>query len=511
MKCFAAIDIGSFELSMKIFEMSSRGRVKELDHIRHRIELGTDTYNTGKISSARVDELCRQLLEFKRIMKSYDVSDYKIYGTSAIRETSNTLIIIEQIKLRTGLDVEVLSNSEQRFLHLKAVATKSEEFEKCVNEGAVIADIGGGSTQLSLYKEGALYNSQNVRLGILRMREMLADLQPKTRDYAKLVEELVDNHLLPYANLYIGDKRINNLIIIDDYISHIIQRAAGKDSVSAKEYEDFITHISNEDLSKVCKKYDIPEESASLLPTSALLIKRILEVTGADNIWAPGVSLSDGIAYEHAENKKIYKNSHDFSADVISEAKHMAKRYKSNTPRNTLVEDVAVKVFDRTKKLHNLDARGKLLLRVAAILADCGRFVSVEDTAECSYTIIKSTDILGLSKQEQEIVANIVRFNKTHFVYYKELSHNVEITRESYLTLSKLAAIFRISDGVCRSYKPKIKDLDINIKDDELVFNVTSNEDIVLEKGFFERKARLFEEVFSCKPVIKRKKKISGL
>ena len=53
-KVFAAIDVGSYELAMKIFQFSGKDGMREIDHIRHRVELGTDTYNTGKISHERV-------------------------------------------------------------------------------------------------------------------------------------------------------------------------------------------------------------------------------------------------------------------------------------------------------------------------------------------------------------------------------------------------------------------------------------------------------------------------
>ena len=123
-RTFAAIDVGSYELGMKIFEFTNKGGMKEIDSIRHSIELGTDTYQNGIINTHHMDELCSVLSDFASIMRSYKVDDYKAYGTSAIRETKNTMIVIEQIKLRTGIRVDVLSNSEQRFLHYKAAAIK---------------------------------------------------------------------------------------------------------------------------------------------------------------------------------------------------------------------------------------------------------------------------------------------------------------------------------------------------------------------------------------------------
>ena len=115
-KTFAAIDVGSYELSMKIFEVSKARGIHEIDHIRHSIDMGTETYITGKLGYERAEELCRILGEFRDIMKSYQVETYKAYGPSAIREMKNKAILLDQVEQRTGIKIDVLSNSEQRFL-----------------------------------------------------------------------------------------------------------------------------------------------------------------------------------------------------------------------------------------------------------------------------------------------------------------------------------------------------------------------------------------------------------
>ena len=507
MKIFAAIDVGSYELAMKIYEISSKGNIKEIDHIRKRIELGTDTYNTGKISSERVDEVCNTLLEFKRIMAGYKVDQVKVYGTSAIRETQNTLIVIEQIYLRTGLKVEVLSNSEQCFLHYKAVASRGERFEELIHDGSAIVDIGGGSIQVSLFSDSRLRATQNIRLGILRIREILADLEAKTTDYASLVSELVDNHFYYFNELFMSDTKVDSVIVVDDYISYIIQRAFGKDFVTTDEYKKFIKEVKEEKASVIAKKYGLSEEYASLLVPSAILVRKLVKLAGAAKIWAPGVSLSDGMAYDYAQSLKLMKNSHDFEADVVSCAEEVASRYKSNKQRCELVENVALKLFDETKKIHGLSARERLLLRIAAILSDCGKYMSLEDAAECSYVIIMATEMIGISHAEREIIANVVKFNKAHFEYYSDLAKASLLEKEDYLTITKLTAIFRLADGICRSYKAKVKGIKVSIKESEMIINADCDETLILERGFFERKARFFDEVFSIKPVLVHKKK----
>ena len=213
MKTFAAIDVGSYELAMKIYEISTRGRMKEIDSIRHSIELGTDTYKTGKISLERVDELCEVLREFARIMDTYKVDDYKAYGTSAIRETENTMIILDQIKNRTGIVVEEISNSEQSFLDYKAVATKGEDFKHIIEQGTAIVDIGGGSIQVSLFDKDVLITTQNMRLGVLRLRERLTELKSKTNHYEDLIADMANPHFALFKKMYLKNREIKNIYL----------------------------------------------------------------------------------------------------------------------------------------------------------------------------------------------------------------------------------------------------------------------------------------------------------
>ena len=124
----AAIDVGSFEVEMGIYEISNRNRIRKLDHIRHVTALGSDTYNNGKISYEMVEELCDVLAGFAGIMKSYKVTEYRAYATSAMREARNNRIVLDQIRVRTGIQIRIISNSEQRFLGYKAIAVSDDEF-----------------------------------------------------------------------------------------------------------------------------------------------------------------------------------------------------------------------------------------------------------------------------------------------------------------------------------------------------------------------------------------------
>lgn len=146
--------------------------------------------------------------EFAQIMESYKVTAYKAYGTSAIRETENTLILQDQIEQRTGIWVETLSNSEQRFLDYKSIASKGETFRRIIEEKTAILDIGGGSIQISLFDKDTLVSTQNLRLGVLRLQELLNHLNAGSTQMERLVDELATAQLDDYKKLYLKDREI---------------------------------------------------------------------------------------------------------------------------------------------------------------------------------------------------------------------------------------------------------------------------------------------------------------
>ncbi len=511
-KTFAAIDVGSYELAMKIFEVSKTRGMKEIDHIRHSIDMGTESYTTGKLSYQRAEELCRVLREFSGIMKAYQVSDYVAYGTSAVRETENTIILLDQIQQRTGIHIEVLSNSEQRFLDYKSIAFQGEGFLKIIENGTAIVDIGGGSIQISLFDKDTLVSTQNMKLGVLRLRDNLAHLNASIRQYENFLDEIINAQMAVYKKLYLKDREIKNIIIVDDYISTLLRKKSINNEMTgyagAELFEKFRDVYHKESLSELAKRWDMPEETMPLMYIALIMTKRIMEIMGAELIWAPGVTLCDGIAYEYAQKNKIMVSTHDFEQDIIACAHNISKRYRGSKKRSETLEQIALTIFDSMKKIHGLGNRERLLLQLSTILHDCGKYISMTNLAECSYNIIMSTEVIGLSHMERQIVANVVKYNHMEFEYFEEMSRYGVTDQASYLKMAKLTAILRLANGLDRSHKQKFKNVKTALKDGQLIITVDTNDDITLEKGLFGASAMFFEEVYSVRPIIRQKRTI---
>ncbi|MBE5829777.1 MAG: HD domain-containing protein [Butyrivibrio sp.] len=510
---FAAIDVGSYEMALKIFELSDKRGVKELDHVRHRMDLGSETYATGKIGSRHVEEMMRILTEFRQIMKTYGATHYKAYGTSAIRETRDIVVLQELIRQRTHIQIDVLSNSEQRFLDYKSIALKNEQFQEVIKRPTAIIDIGGGSIQISLFEKDALIATQNLKTGVLRLHAIMQTVHATRNRYFELISELVGSQLAVFSKMYLKDRKVENLIIIDDYVSPVVRKLKASPDmegfISSAEYNGILEKASDINTASVAKKLDLPEENIPFLYVSGILIKCILDLTKAENIWAPGVTLCDGIAYEYAEKKNFIKAPHDFEHDIISCAQNISKRYMGSKSRRETLWKIASEIFDNTKKIHGLSKRERLLLQVATMLHDCGKYISMINLGDCSFNIIMSTEIIGLSHKERAIVANVVRYNHEPFDHFGEGSQYLEgMSFEDYLVVAKLTAIIRVANSLDRTHKQKFRDVKVTVKDRELIINIDTRDDITLEKGLFTNRAQFFEEVFGIKPVIKQKKMI---
>ncbi len=507
-KTFAAIDVGSYETSMKIYELSGKSTMREIDCVSRRLDLGTSTYATGKIAPDRLDELCKTLKEFAELMGSYKVDSYKLYGTSAIRETSNTTIVLDQIALRTGLDMVILSNSEQRFLDYKSIASKGESFRRIIEEKTAIVDIGGGSIQLSLFDNGTLVSTQNLRLGVLRIQELLGQMKVSPSKMEQVVDEMIGAQLSAYKKLYLKDREIHNIIIVDDYISPWAVKRTGKHSemLGAADFDELLDILRNKNTTEAAKSLDVVEERVPLVFISTVLACRIAELMGASRIWAPGVTLCDGIAYEYGESIKMFRDNHDFEQDILACAMNMSKRYMGSRKRAQTLENIATTIFDSMKKVHGLGKRERLYLRLAAILHDCGKYVSLMNIGETSYNIIMTTEIIGLSHREREMVASIVRFNHSDFTYRERVTNRRATDQDTYLTVAKLTAILRLASSLDRSHKQKFMDMKAVLRDNELHLSAQTKEDTTLEISYFATRAAFFQEVFSVTPVMKQRK-----
>ena len=211
--------------------------------------------------------------------------------------------------------------------------------------------------------------------------------------------------------------------------------------------------------------------------------------------------MSDGIIYSYCSRTCGYKLSFNPEEDLVRAARNVAKRYKTDKKHIDFVEKAALEIFDTSKKLSGLKERDRLLLRLSAILHECGKFVHATDHNEAAYALIRYTDLIGLDSDELDTIALVVRLypkqNPYENFYYRSLPPNKKVI------VSKLTAMLRIADAMDASHRQKAGKISVTLQPDKLHISLDAAEDMSFEMWSFEHRGVLFEQIIGVKPELR--------
>ena len=498
-KTFAAIYVGSSELKMKCYEVSGKKSFKLIDQVAKTIELGRDTYNHGSIKADTLSEVCDTLIGFKK--KEYQITEYRAYATSAIREAVNQELVLDHIERNTGVTVKVLSNSEQRYMIFKGLVAKYAGFHQVVSKNTAFVDIGAGSVQVSLFDKNNLVLTENIHIGTVRIREYLA-MAEKVGRYEQAISEYVDSDIASFRNIYLNDKEIKNIIAVGDVAEmaqFIIPELKEKEMITRKQFEKLNRKIITLPPEELAEKYGIPYEKATLI-----IYESFLNNCKAEEIYVPNVEFCDGIVTSYMDEGSRVVFNHNFEDDIIASAMYLNRRYRCNRAHTDRVASFALALFDGMKKVHGLGRKERLQLHIAAILHECGNYINLNDGAMNSYYIVANSEIIGLTHKERMEIANVIRYN-LFFLPSKE-AVAAELGQADYIVVAKLAAILRIANVLDKSHTQKIDDISVTVSNDKLVISAKTYDDLALETGLFESRADFFEQIYGIRPVLRTRR-----
>lgn len=510
----SAIDIGSYSLKMKIVEVDETGNLRTLERLSKPASLGRDTFSMGKVSYETVEEACEIVTGFQHLMQEYESKNYRAVATSAIREAQNRDYLVDQIKLKTGLKVEVLTNTQERYLTYKAIRENLPEYQAIGNKGVMVVEVGSGSVEMTLYHKGKLQRTHNMKLGHLRLRELLSSLEDRSHDFPGLLDEYVESHL-DILNFVKERYELNYFIALGSemrVISKLCNQSDRTDElrqISLRDFQRLFEEIIHKPTPLLAKDYGLPADMAATLLPSMVVLKKCMELTTADQLYTPQVSLVDGIVSDFIDQRFKTARQEEFKEDVQELARALARKYHADMNHAVDVEEKALILFDALKKTHGMKEQEKQLLQLAAKLHDIGKFMNLNKHYLHSYNAIKASEILGLSEEELEIVANVARYHSSQVPQQSHPNYWHMRTRDRVVT-AKLVAIIRIADALDRSHRQKIKGLRVQMKGQEMLIRGESEEDTLLEEWTFDVKSEFFQEVFGIRPVLKVKRKMAN-
>jgi len=292
-KKYGAIDIGSNAIRLLVSNVivteGKEPQFKKSALVRVPIRLGADSFVSGLISEQNTKRMIDAMEAFKLLMKVHNVERYKACATSAMREAENGLEIAERIFNETGVEIDIISGKEE------AAIISSTDLNQLIegNNSYLYVDVGGGSTEFTVFSEGNILVSKSFKMGTVRL---LSNKKSVNKEIFLNVEKWIKKNTLGLKNLSLigSGGNINKLFKMSGRLDgkpiSFIYLNAQYQFLKQMSYQDRISELSLN-----------PDRADVIIPATKIYISA-MKWSGATKIYVPKIGLSDGII------KSLYYN-----------------------------------------------------------------------------------------------------------------------------------------------------------------------------------------------------------
>lgn len=280
---YAAIDIGSNAVRLLIADIKQNDKTvsfKKTTLIRVPLRLGDDAFLDKKISLKKIDELIKTMVAFRNLIDVYKVGDYMACATSAMREAKNGDIIVQKIKSEANINLEIVGGQREAKIiyasHIEQSLDKKKNY--------LYIDVGGGSTELSVFSNGEMIASRSFNLGGIR----ILDNQDKDETWAEM-KDWVKQKTQPYKNL--------SGIGTGGNINKLFRMANLKDEspVTFTKLRSLYLYLNSFSLKDRINVLGLNQDRADVIIPASEIYLSVMKWGGVKQIYVPRVGLVDGI------------------------------------------------------------------------------------------------------------------------------------------------------------------------------------------------------------------------
>ncbi len=282
----ATIDIGSNAIRLLISNVFSvNGKLHHTKNSLYRVQLrlGDDSFNKGIISPKNLDKLKSTLKSFKFLMDVNDVKKYLAYATSAMRSISNAEKLLKSLEIETGVKVEIITGKKES----EIVAKNDISTHIGKTKNYCFIDVGGGSTEVVIYKKGEFYKSKSFKIGGVRLINGLVE-----DSTWKEFELWLKSHAVELKKL--------KIIGIGGNINKIYKLSGVKYTkpLERKRFKKTLVRLENMSYTKKLTKLKLNPDRIDVIVPAGKIYFFMMKTLGIKEIYVPRIGLADGMVNE---------------------------------------------------------------------------------------------------------------------------------------------------------------------------------------------------------------------
>ena len=518
-RVIAAMDIGTNSIHMVIVKIDpTLPTFNIIAREKNTARLGDRDPKTGYLTLEAMERAMSALQRGQELARSFQAEEIIAVATSAVREAPNGREFIKTVREQLGLTINLISGQEEaRRIYLGVLSAM--EFHE---QPHVIIDIGGGSTELILGNGQEPRYLSSTKVGAVRFASEFVTSDPISKKEFEFLRAYIRGRMeRPVEELKakLDPDEIINLVGTSGTIECLATvHAKEKLNInpnplqgyrfSLKDLEDIVKRLASLD---VKKRADLPGMSgrrAEIIVPGSLILLETMKMLGIEEITICERALREGLIVDWMLTHGLIENRLRYQSSVRDRSViSIAQKYQVNLDSSRRVANFCLNLFDQTQgELHHWGSRERELLWVAAILHNCGFYVSHSAHHKHSYYLIRNSELLGFTENEIEIIANLARYHRKNKPKKKHSNYQNLPDKTAKKLVSELSAILRLAIALDRRqigaiaaiychYKPEEKELHLELLAQD------SNDDCALELWNLEDKKTVFESEFGVKVI----------
>lgn len=461
-RILAAIDVGTNSVHMVVVKIQPKlpaftiiGREKDT------VRLGNFRPGTDCLSDEAMERGVAALKRCKQIADSYNADDIVTVATSATREARNGQVFLDRVRDEVGLDINLISGLEEaRRIYLGVLSGMELN-----GKPHAIIDIGGGSTEIILGTGERHRFLSSTKVGAVRLNAQMVTTNPISKTEFLQLQAYVRGRLEPSidklkAKLIEGESLA--LVGTSGTIESLATLAAMEElgavpdpingyTMTLDDLERCADKLRQMSFSERLKLPEISARRAEIIVPGAVILQQAMRMLGMDRITICEHALREGLVVDWMLTHGLIEDRMQYQQSVRERSVMKAtQKYRVDTPHSQLVAKFALALFDQTRGvLHRWGLVERELLWAAAMLHNCGHFVSHGSHHKHSYYLIRNGELLGFTSAEIELIANIARYHRKSSPKLKHDPYKA-LTKENRKIVSQLSAMLRVAVGLDR-------------------------------------------------------------
>jgi exopolyphosphatase/guanosine-5'-triphosphate,3'-diphosphate pyrophosphatase len=496
----AAIDVGSNSIRLVVSEAQPGGRYRVLDEERESTRLAASLASAGRLDEASMTASLEALRLFKSIAAGMGVETIRAIATCAVREASNGLEFCRRVRQEIDLPIEIIDSDQEARLAFESVRRRFD----LAGRNTLLADIGGGSTEIVLASGDLIEAIYATKLGAVRLAEKhnqpgawsQEDVIRMMRAIDRELRKTTEKPAVAIHQLIGSGGTFTNLASIIMASRGLARLPAAGARVSRADVRHLVDRLAKMTPKQRREVPGLNPDRVDIIVPGLGVIDSIMRRFRVNTLQVHAYGVRDGLLLGMIDRLQGAAGASSPSADDQVDRFAEACGVDMNHARQ--VARLAGEIYDGLRQFYELPPADRRLLEAAARMQDVGYLISYEGHHKHSYHLILHSRLEAFRPEELEIVANVARYHRGSPPKKKHENFQGLSTGDR-LRVRQMAAVLRLAGGLDRSHNQLVKSAAVTGTPEKVELLVAADELPEVDLWAVRRRAELFEEVFDAK------------